>query len=398
MFNLISNAFKYTAPHGVIKVCAYKDPDNIIISVTDTGRGISAEDLSHIFERFFQVDKVHPNGSGIGLALAKAFIELHSGTLTAESEPGKGSTFTIILPVKHIEGEVVSSGSCITTDDVKLELGEITTTVSSENNDKTTVLVIDDNQDIRTLVSTILMHDFEVITASDGSDGLKMAAKYIPDLIICDVMMPGMDGLECCRRLKSEQTTSHLPVLMLTACSMDEQRVQGYECGADGYMSKPFNRDVLVARCKSLIANRRLVKELWSSPLTAAIEPKADSHPPRRQTDGIGPVDSEFYARFCEIVEKNMSDADLSVDSIAGMLGLGRTQFYRKIKALTNYSPVELLRNMRLAKARTLLLSTDKSVSEIAYEVGFSAPAYFGKCYKDRYGETPTEIRESMGK
>ncbi len=395
MFNLISNAFKYTGPHGVIKVSARKDADNIVISVTDTGRGISAEDLSHIFERFFQVDKVHPNGSGIGLALAKAFIELHGGTLTAESEPGKGSIFTITLPVKHIDGEVITSGSCITTDDVKLELGEISTSLSTENPDKTTVLVIDDNHDIRTLVSSILTSDYDVITAADGSEGLKMAAKYIPDLIICDVMMPGMDGLECCRRLKSEQSTSHIPVLMLTACSMDEQRVQGYECGADGYMSKPFNRDVLLARCRSLIANRRLIKELWSSPLSTKIDAKPDARMPR-QTDGIGPVDSEFYARFCEIVEKNMSDADLSVDTIAGMLGLGRTQFYRKIKALTNYSPVELLRNMRLAKARTLLLSTDKSVSEIAYEVGFSAPAYFGKCYKDRYGETPTEIRESM--
>ncbi|MDE5594919.1 MAG: substrate-binding domain-containing protein [Muribaculaceae bacterium] len=397
MFNLISNAFKYTRPNGSISVAAALTGDMIEISVTDTGKGISAEDLSHIFERFFQVDKVHPNGSGIGLALAKSFIELHSGSLTAISEPGKGSTFTVKLPVKHIEGDVVSTGSKITAEDVNLELGEVTPTISPDDVDKTCVLVIDDNADIRAMIATILKDDYEVIPAEDGRQGLKMAAKYVPDLIICDVMMPIMDGLECCRELKAEQSTCHIPVLMLTACSMDEQRVQGYECGADGYMSKPFNRDVLLARCRSLIDNRRRVKSVWhSSGQGKAIKTETEKAAAVRQADGIGPLDSEFYARFSRLVEENMSDPELSVDSLAGKLGLGRTQFYRKIKALTNYSPVELLRNIRLAKARHLITTTEKSVAEIAYEVGFSTPAYFGKCYKDRYGETPTEIRDRL--
>lgn len=280
---------------------------------------------------------------------------------------------------------------------MKLELGEVTTVRNTDSNDKNTILVIDDNPDIRALVTSIMSDDYDVISAADGTEGIKLAAKYVPDLIICDVMMPGIDGLECCRRLKAEQSTSHIPVLMLTACSMDEQRIQGYECGADGYMSKPFNRDVLMARCKSLIANRRLIKDLWGSPLSTVTKPKAEA-PARTLPDGIGAVDSDFYARFCEIVDREMGDAELSVDTIAGKLGLGRTQFYRKIKALTNYSPVELLRNIRLAKSRTMLLTTEKSVSEIAYEVGFSSPAYFSKCYKDRYGETPSDIRENMGK
>ncbi|MDE6702320.1 MAG: substrate-binding domain-containing protein [Muribaculaceae bacterium] len=397
MFNLISNAFKYTRPNGSISVAAARTGDMIEISVTDTGKGISAEDLSHIFERFFQVDKVHPNGSGIGLALAKSFIELHSGSLTAISEPGKGSTFTVKLPVKHIEGDVVSTGSKITAEDVNLELGEVTPTISPDDVDKTCVLVIDDNADIRAMIATILKDDYEVIPAEDGRQGLKMATKYVPDLIICDVMMPIMDGLECCRELKAEQSTCHIPVLMLTACSMDEQRVQGYECGADGYMSKPFNRDVLLARCRSLIDNRRRVKSVWhSSGQGKAIKAETEKAAAVRQADGIGPLDSEFYARFSRLVEENMSDPELSVDSLAGKLGLGRTQFYRKIKALTNYSPVELLRNIRLAKARHLITTTEKSVAEISYEVGFSTPAYFGKCYKDRYGETPTEIRDRL--
>lgn len=397
MFNLISNAFKYTRPNGSISVNAFRSGDMIEIVVTDTGKGISAEDLPHIFEHFFQVEKVHPDSSGIGLALAKAFIELHSGSLTAISEPGKGSIFTIKLPVKHIEGEIVSTGSKITAEDVNLELGEITSTISADNVDKTSVLVIDDNADIRAMIATVLKDEYEVIPAEDGRQGLKMAAKYVPDLIICDVMMPVMDGLECCRELKAEQSTCHIPVLMLTACSMDEQRVQGYECGADGYMSKPFNSDVLLARCRSLIENRRRIKSVWNSPAhNNATRTNVEKTVTARQPDGIGPLDSEFYARFSRLVEENMSDPELSVDNIAGKLGLGRTQFYRKIKALTNYSPVELLRNIRLAKARHLITTTEKSVAEIAYEVGFSTPAYFGKCYKDRYGETPTEIRDRL--
>lgn len=393
MFNLISNAFKYTPAHGSITASARRSADCIEISVADTGKGISAEDLSHIFERFFQVDKVHPNGSGIGLSLAKAFIELHDGTLTAESEPGKGSVFTVRLPVRTTgSGEVRTSGSRITAEDVGLELGTVAPDApdTEDTDTRTRALVIDDNPDIRSMVSTLLAADYEVLTAADGQKGLKMAMKYVPDLILCDVMMPVMDGLECCRRLKTEEATSHIPVLMLTACTMDEQRIQGYDCGADAYLSKPFNPRVLAARCRSLVENRRRIKSLWPAPQQSQRPlPKAET------STAPADIDSEFYARFCNIVEAGMSDPNLNVDTVAGRMGLGRTQFYRKIKALTGHSPVELLRDMRLARARNLLTTTEKTVAEIAYEVGFSTPAYFGKCYKDRYGDTPAAIRGS---
>ncbi|MCM1068078.1 MAG: substrate-binding domain-containing protein [Muribaculaceae bacterium] len=395
MFNLISNAFKYTPANGSIDVALSATDSEVRISVTDTGKGISAEDLSHIFERFFQVDKIHPNGSGIGLSLAKSFIELHQGTLAATSEPGKGSTFIVTLPVRHIEGAAAAApASSITAADVKLELEEITAAPAEVDKDRTVVLVIDDNPDIRALIATELKDSYTVITTSDGIKGIKMAAKYIPDLIICDVMMPLMDGLECCRRLKSEKSTSHIPVLMLTACTMDEQRIQGYECGADAYLPKPFDRDVLLARCRSLIENRRRILSLTAADIPTGTKEAA----PSTATDGgaVGEIDSDFYRRFTELVDAEMSNQELSVDSIAREMGLGRTQFYRKIKALTNYSPVELLRNIRLAKARTLLTTSDKTISEIAYEVGFSTPAYFSKCYRDRYGETPTDIRSRL--
>lgn len=389
MFNLISNAFKYTPSNGSITVTLSRTSDHIIIEVKDTGRGISAEDLSHIFERFFQVDKIHPNGSGIGLSLAKAFIELHHGSIEAESTPGEGSLFRVTLPLTHVEGELTPHSPSIPADEVSRELEEIEMLPAEPDKDKTVVLVIDDNPDMRALVTSVLKEDYMVLAASDGVKGLKMAAKYVPDLILCDVMMPVMDGLECCRRLKSEQSTSHIPVLMLTACSMDEQRIQGYECGADAYLSKPFNTGVLLARCRSLIENRRRI--LSASGIAGKTEREPVEHP-------VSDMDNEFYERFVKLTEAEMGNPDLTVDGIARLMGLGRTQFYRKIKALTNYSPVELLRNMRLEKARRLLCTTDKSVSEIAYEVGFSSPAYFGKCYKDRYSETPSDIRSRLNR
>jgi len=392
MFNLISNAFKYTPSNGNITVSIKREGSDIIIYVEDTGKGISAEDLSHIFERFFQVDKIHPNGSGIGLSLVKAFVELHGGTIAVDSTLGRGSVFVVTLPVRHTEGQVVQSGSRITSGDVRLELSDIDAEPAEVEKDRTTVLVIDDNPDIRSLIISVLSSYYAVITAPDGIKGLKLAAKYIPDLIICDVMMPIMDGLECCRRLKNEQGTSHIPVMMLTACSMDEQRIQGYECGADAYLSKPFNTGVLLARCKSLIENRIRINAM----LPFGKNTESSAH--EKSLVAAGDMDNEFYSRFCRIIETEMSNQELNVDNIAQRMGLGRTQFYRKIKALTNYSPVELMRNIRLAKARSMLTATEKSVSEIAYEVGFSTPAYFGKCYKDRYNETPSETREQLNR
>ncbi len=267
------------------------------------------------------------------------------------------------------------------------------------------MLVIDDNRDIREMVSELLSADYNIITASNGSEGVKKAAKYVPDLVICDVMMPVMDGLECCRRLKEEAVTSHIPVLMLTACSMDEQRVQGYDNGADGYLSKPFSADVLKSRSASLIKNRQIIKDLWQNPVAKASEEsgkkaaekeKAKEKPADTKDAAPKDVENEFYARFLKIFYDDMGNPEMTVDSLASMMGLERTQFYRKIKAITNYSPVELMRNLRLKKARAMVTGSDKSISEIGYEVGFSTPAYFTKCYRESYGETPTETRQKM--
>lgn len=406
-FNLLSNAFKYTPDNGDINVSLWFDDKNCHIVVKDTGRGISADDIGNIFDRFFQVDKVHPNGSGIGLSLAKAFVEMHDGTIQVESEPGKGSAFSVTIPVRHVAELAQSVDSHISDSDISAELDRVdipvvasdlpeTDVAGSSENGKPILLVIDDNQDILALVSSLLSDTYTIITALNGADGLRLAAKYVPDLIVCDVMMPVMDGLECCRRIKEEVSTSHIPVLMLTACSMDEQRVQGYESGADAYISKPFNSDVLRVRCGNLIDNRRRIKNLWHEPGNS-IAPVAESGQ-SRQAPSFSVIDSDFYRRFLELLHKNIADSEISVDALAAELGFGRSQFYRKIKALTNYSPVELIRNIRLKEARNLLLTSEKTVSEIAYAVGFSTPAYFTKCYRDAYGETPSETRTSLNK
>ena len=394
-FNLMSNAFKYTPQNGSITFSCSADDAMLTFAVKDNGKGISSEDLRNIFDRFFQVDKIHPKGSGIGLSLVKAFVELHGGTVTAESIEGEGSKFIVSLPIMHVNESASEqdSAATITAKEVDEELSVIEQESSELRADEPLLLVIDDNEDIRRMITLLMQDEYNVITAPDGQEGLRLAAKYVPDLIICDVMMPVMDGMECCRRIKEEVSTSHIPVLMLTACSMDEQRAQGYDSGVDGYIAKPFSSTVLKSRCRNLIENRKRIKQLWTS---GSVVTTAEPSSPAPRPATMGDVDNEFYTRFLEIVKAEMGNSDLNVDSLAAKMGLGRSQFYRKIKALTNYSPVELLRNLRLKRSRELLLTSDKSISEIAYEVGFSAPAYFTRCYRETFGETPTELREKM--
>ena len=299
--------------------------------------------------------------------------------------------FVVRLPVRHVAGQAEKVQNSITSKDIERELGTVDTEVTVDGN-KPLVLVIDDNRDIQVLITELLSDTYNVLVASGGTEGIRKAMRSIPDLVICDVMMPVMDGLECCRQLKAEVTTSHIPVLMLTACSMDEQRIQGYDSGADGYLSKPFRSDVLLSRCKSLIANRKRIKDLWSKEgLFDAVTPKPAA-PARSGND----IDNEFYNRFLDVFNAEMGNSELSIEDIASRMGFERTQFYRKIKSLTNLAPVELIRNIRLKRGQYLVKTTDKNMSEIAYEVGFSSPAYFTRCYREAFGETPTETKNKL--
>ena len=370
----------------------------------DTGKGISQEETGKIFERFFQA-KGAASGTGIGLALVKSFVELHHGEARVESELGKGSDFIVVIPreledkslvihtdVDNVDNSVNSSlsdGKALVNesdlqyiDDGERKSGKVQQ-VLSEHANKPTVLVIDDNNDIRQYEHTLLQDDYIVLEAADGKEGLDVAKKEVPDLVVCDVMMPVMDGLEFTQNLKTHTATSHIPVIMLTAKNLEEHRAEGYEHGADSYITKPFHSKVLLARIENLLKQRKLLKHLFQGTLEAELE-IADSHLEDR--------DKQFLKQLHAIIQKNLSDSEFGVEDIGKQIGLSRVQLYRKVKAMTGSSVVDLLRKARLAKAKRLLESRSMSVSEVAYDVGFSAPSYFTKCFKDEYGMLPGDV------
>ena len=404
VFNLLSNALKYTPAGGDIFVSLRVEDDKLRLDVRDTGKGIEKEEAAKIFERFFQA-KGAASGTGIGLALVKSFVELHHGEVWVESELGKGSDFIVEIPreqvdksqVIHMDDKgvdnsvsasyskdksVVDESVLQYIDDGERKCGKVQQLVS-ENTNKPTVLVIDDNNDIRQYEHTLLQDDYIVIEAVDGKEGLEIAKKEVPDLVICDVMMPVMDGLEFTEQLKTNTATSHIPVIMLTAKNLEEHRAEGYEHGADSYITKPFHSKVLLARIENLLKQRKLLKHLFQGSKEAEQE-IAESHLEDR--------DKQFLKQLHSIIQKNLSDSEFGVEDIGKQIGLSRVQLYRKVKALTGSSVVDLLRKARLAKAKRLLESHSMSVSEVAYDVGFSAPSYFTKCFKDEYGMLPGEI------
>ena len=408
VFNLLSNALKYTPAGGEIFVSLKDEGANLRLDVKDTGKGISQDEADKIFERFFQA-KGAASGTGIGLALVKSFVELHHGEARVESELGKGSDFIVVIPreqegdsqVIHNDVDIVdnsvnasaSAGKSVLDesvlqyiDDGDRSRGKVQQLVS-ENTNRPTVLVIDDNTDIRQYERTLLQDEYIVLEAADGKEGLAVALKEVPDLVICDVMMPVMDGLELTEQLKTYTATSHIPVIMLTAKNLEEHRAEGYEHGADSYITKPFHSKVLLARIENLLRQRQLLKNLYQGTKEAEKE-ISEAHLEDR--------DKQFLKQLQAIIQQNLSDSEFGVEDMGQQIGLSRVQLYRKVKAMTGSSVVDLLRKARLAKARRLLETRSMSVSEVAYEVGFSAPSYFTKCFKEEYGMLPGDVGNVM--
>ena len=408
VFNLLSNALKYTPAGGEIFVSLKDEGANLRLDVRDTGKGISQDEADKIFERFFQA-KGAASGTGIGLALVKSFVELHHGEARVESELGKGSDFIVVIPRKqegdsqviHNDVDIVDNSANASAsegknvvdesvlqyiDDGDRSRGKVQQLVS-ENTNRPTVLVIDDNTDIRQYERTLLQDEYIVLEAADGKEGLSVAIKEVPDLVICDVMMPVMDGLEFTKQLKTNTATSHIPVIMLTAKNLEEHRAEGYEHGADSYITKPFHSKVLLARIENLLRQRQLLKNLYQGTKEAEKE-ISEAHLEDR--------DKQFLKQLQAIIQKNLSDSEFGVEDMGQQIGLSRVQLYRKVKAMTGSSVVDLLRKARLAKARRLLETRSMSVSEVAYEVGFSAPSYFTKCFKEEYGMLPGDVGNVM--
>lgn len=393
-FNLMSNALKYTPEGGRITTALSYDGKQYVLSVSDTGKGIEAEALPHLFDRFFQA-RGAVGGTGIGLSLVKAYVDLHHGDIRVESNEGEGTRFFISLPAAQsgydpakdrearpvAERELVDD-SYVPEDINAKEAADRITNAEDFDADRPLVLIIDDNNGMRAYLRSILKDRYNVSEAADGRQGLEKARREVPKLIVCDVMMPVMDGLEFTRQLKEDIATSHIPVVLLTARSLPEQREKGYETGADSYLTKPFSGQVLLSRIDNLLRSRTLLRSLFSGDKAEAAE-----------EERLCSQDKTFVTRLREIIQQHLADSDFSVERLGEEIGLSRVQLYRKVKVLTGKTPVELLRKARLMKARTMVTTTDRSIAEIAYVTGFTSPSYFNKCFKDEFGVSPGGMR-----
>lgn len=393
-FNIMSNALKYTPDGGCITTTLLHHDHFYTLRIADTGKGIPTEELPHLFERFYQA-KGAIGGTGIGLSLVKAYIDMHRGSVHAESVEGKGTTFVIELPdsqpgydpakdapaATQAEKGLVDD-NYIATDTTAQEATERITNAEDFDAERPLVLIIDDNNGMRAYLRSILQDKYNVSEATNGEQGLEKARREVPKLVVCDVMMPVMDGLEFTKRLKEDTATSHIPVVLLTARSLSEQRKEGYDTGADSYITKPFSGQVLLSRIENLLRSRIMLRSVF-----------AGDKRETEEEEKLNEADKTFVGRLRTAIQENLGDSDFSVERLGEEIGLSRVQLYRKVKALTGQTPVELLRKARLTKARQLLEKTEKSVSEIAYEVGFTSPSYFNKCFKDEFDINPSSLR-----
>lgn len=353
----------------------------VAISVADTGTGVSDEDKKHIFERFYQsAANGHTAGSGIGLNLAMEFAKMHGGTITVADRPGGGTVFTVTLPAAGAE---TTGGKLTETAESAAENTENTGTEQGCTTPEHEILVVDDNDDFLQFMVSELSPTYRVTTAHDGEEALRLISGHKPDLVLTDIMMPGMDGNELCRHIKQGKDTANLPVMMLTARLSEENEIESRECGADDYVKKPFNIDLLHIRINRLVNPSRAHDK-------GKIEPKITD-------EKITSVDEQFVANATAFVEKNISDTDLSVEQMSQELGMSRVKLYRRTVSVTGKTPSEFIRLIRLRHAEQLLAKSQLNISEIAYQVGFSSQRYFSKCFKELYGCLPSEYKHRQG-
>ncbi|WP_375436863.1 substrate-binding domain-containing protein [uncultured Hymenobacter sp.] len=390
-FNLLSNALKFTPDQGQITISLQpvNEGRSLQISVADTGRGINEQDRSHIFEWFYQGEQAAvAKGSGMGLALAQGLVRLHQGQLTFSSQPGQGSTFVVTLPrelPEELRSITPAAPILLSLDEpeaIDADLGSNPAQTPAETGSQLLVLVIEDNTEVNDFLTRKLRTNFRVQNATDGHTGFRMATDLIPDLIVCDVMMPGLSGLEVVTRLRADWRTSHIPVVLLTARNAPEQQVEGVQAGADLYLTKPFNPTFLLESVRTLLANRAHQRERFRREMSVDTATVVATDP-----------DQKFLADLTAIVEANLTRSDLSVEDIARSLGISRMQLYRKVKAVLGTGVTDFIQNLRLTKARELLLDETLTIADVAYELGFSSPSYFSTSFKARYQLAPSEFR-----
>ncbi|WP_445737389.1 two-component regulator propeller domain-containing protein [Mariniflexile sp.] len=410
IFNILSNAMKVTPDGGAINIdllsrddlfvlplVSETEPIKVIeIIISDTGPGLEKEQTKRIFERFYQVEnlnKTYYGGTGIGLEVVQNFVQLHKGKIEVESKLGEGTTFRILLPAGKIhfsEQELLTEvTSAISLKErfvprVNTEPAKEDISTDEKTSKPYTVLIVEDNTELRNYLRDELKKDYKILVANNGKEGLEISREALPDAIITDVIMPEMDGFEFCKIIKTDIRTSHIPLLMLTAKTRIDDRIEGIGYGADAYMVKPFDMRLLKLRVSQLITSRKLIFDKYFGAISGAEENK----------NAIS-IDKEFIQKVLSFINKNMSDSDLSVELLAAELNLSRSQLYRKIKTLTGQTVNEFLRKIRLQRAKQLLETGSANVSEVCYKVGFSSPSYFTKCFKAHFGVLPTEVESN---
>lgn len=403
--NLLSNAFKHTPANGSIGLYVSEQAGSVEIKVMDNGEGISQESLPLIFDRFYQINPAQSSpGSGIGLALSKGIVEMHHGEISVNSSLGYGSVFTVLLP-KHnpFEGDqsvvltdmddqqpLVYTGEVITEENhlSKLELPN----PDSEDNvvlNKDCVLIVEDNEDLLQILISLLSPLYRVVIAMDGKEGLNRAAEEFPDLILSDIMMPKMTGIEMCAKIKTNFDLCHTPVILLTALTSDNKKMEGLQCGADDYIEKPFNNQLLLGHIANLIRNRKLLKNKFCITQNEEISVGNEI-----QTLALNPIDSKFLLRLEEVITENLSDPEFDVNKLAKELAVSRSSLYNKLKALSCMTPNEFILNIRLKQASVLLRNNPElQITEIAYQTGFNSLRYFRHCFKSSFNMTPQDYR-----
>lgn len=395
LFNLLSNAFKFTPENGTINVCIDKDPNNekVLITVQDSGVGMSPDEVDHAFELFYQGHKKAFKGTGLGLSLTKEMIHLHHGSIAIQSAKWKGATFTVSLPIGRSylsETEIVSEKSLLipTYEDIKIYTSDIQpvsfneeVTVSRQM--EHSVLIIEDNDDMRSFLKRRLGNQYELHEAVDSVSGIALAYDLVPDLIISDIILPGDDGLHITEILKQDLRTSHIPIILLTAKGAMEDQIKGLRLKADAFIVKPFNLEYLEATIKNLLNNRSVLREHYTSEL-----------PTESRSNSSTKVTRKFINEFIAIVENNIPNEDFSVEDICREIGISRVQLYRKVKALIGYNVNDYISTVRLQKAKFLLADMQFTISEVAFKVGYSSQAYFSTVFKSKFSLTPSEYRE----
>ena len=404
-FNLLSNAFKYTPSRKAITITVDKSANSFTVSVKDEGVGIDPKKLQVLFQRFetlAQSNMLQPS-SGIGLSLVHELIELHHGNIEVKSELHKGSEFIVTLPLekkiyqedKHTE--FILSDENATTPATAASVQKhfpVEEEIPAYYDDNTlTILIVEDNQELRKFLFNTMSTTYRILEATNGQEGLELAQSEIPDLIISDVMMPVMDGLDMVKEIKNNNNTCHIPIIILSAKSSLDDRIAGLEQGIDDYITKPFSSTYLKARILSLFRQRAKLQELYLSQLSIKKEKKTDTKTFAPSLPQITPYDNLFMEQVMAFMEEQMSNSELTVDDFANKLFLSRSIFYRKLKSIVGVAPIDFIRDMRIKRAGQLIESGEYNFSQVAYMTGFTDPKYFSKSFKKQMGMTPTEYK-----